>query len=85
MDSGIFDIAVEHEGQIYNGWVNPSDKKGENGRPVSFHVVLMDTSFGFLSYNNGKWSSSEERPAELVVKVGEEIEKHFSLIGGDKK
>ncbi len=79
MEDNIFDIAIEEEGTRYTGWVNPSEKLSESGRPVSFHVVLNGTSFGYLSYNNCKWNVNEERPDNLVIKLGEEIEKHFSM------
>ena len=79
MPDTIFDIKVEYDGKEYKGWVNPSDELKEDGRPVSFHVVLNDTSFGYLSFNDCSWSVNEERPKVLVKAVGKEIEKHYSL------
>jgi len=73
----IFDIEVESEGTTYRGWVNPSDKLDDDGFPVSFHVVLNQTSMGYLSLNNGKWSADEQRPAKLVNAVGEQIARHY--------
>ena len=73
----IFDIEVENDGTTYRGWVNPSDKLNDDGFPVSFHVVLNQTSLGYLSLNNGKWSADEQRPAELVDAVGKQISKHY--------
>jgi len=75
----IFDIEVENDGTYYKGWANPSDKLNDEGFPVSFHVVLNQTSFGHLSYNNGKWSTDEQRPAGLVSAVGNQIERHYNL------
>lgn len=75
----IFDIAFEVDGQRYSGWVNPSGKLSDNGKPISFHVVLNNTSFGYLSYNNREWSVNEDRPAKLVKKAGEAIEKHLMM------
>ena len=77
MKDNIFNIGFEAQGKKYTGWVNPSEKLSEDGRPVSFHVVLDETSFGYLSYNNCKWVANEERPEELINRVGEEIEKHY--------
>ncbi len=71
----IFDISFELDGTTYKGWVNPSGKLNDEGIPVSFHVVLNDTSFGYLSYNNTEWTVNEDRPEALTKKVGEEIEK----------
>jgi hypothetical protein len=73
----IFDIEVENDGTTYRGWVNPSDKLNEHGFPTSFHVVLNQTSMGYLSLNNGKWSADEQRPAALVEAVGEQIARHY--------
>jgi hypothetical protein len=75
----VFDIAFEWDGKPYKGWVSPSDESSANGAPESFHVVLNNTSFGYLSYRDCKWSVHEERPAGLVKLVGKEIEKHFQL------
>ena len=76
----IFDIEVETDGTIYTGWVNPSDKRNSDGFPVSFHVVLNQTSLGHLSLNNGVWSADEQRPAALVEAVGEQIARHYQSI-----
>jgi hypothetical protein len=73
----IFDIEVQNDGTAYTGWVNPSDKLNEDGFPVSFHVVLNQTSLGHLSLNNGVWSADEQRPAALVEAVGEQIARHY--------
>jgi hypothetical protein len=80
MEDNIFDISFEHNGQQYTGWVNPSEKLSDGGKPVSFHVVLNDIFFGYLSYNNSKWNVNEQRPEELVCKTGGEIEKHYAVI-----
>ncbi len=79
MEDNIFDISFDEAGKKYSGWVNPSRKLSGAGQPVSFHVVLNDTSFGYLSYNNCKWTVNEERPEELVKKVGKAIEKFYQL------
>ena len=79
MEKTIFDIELEFEGNKYKGWVNPSDKLNEQGAPVSFHVVLNNTSFGYLSFQNCTWTINEERPAALVKLVAKEIEKHYQL------
>jgi len=79
MEDKIFDISFENGGRRYTGWVNPSDKTDANGKSVSFHVVLDGVSFGYLSFNNCKWSINEDRPAALVEAVGHEIEKRYKL------
>jgi hypothetical protein len=80
MEENIFDIALEYEGQSFQGWVHPSEKQDETGKPVSFNVVLNEVHFGYLSFDQCKWMINEERPAGLVEAVGKEIEKHYSLV-----
>ena len=75
MEQEIFDISFESGGQVYKGWVNPSEKLNDTGAPSSYHVVLNEVSFGYLSFNDCKWTINEERPTPLVKAVGEEIEK----------
>jgi hypothetical protein len=78
-ENNIFDIAFELDGTDYKGWVNPSDKVNDSGMPASFHVVLNETSFGYLSYNNDEWTVNEDRPEGLIKRVGKEIEKHYAV------
>ena len=78
MQDHIFDIEFTYNGLSYKGWVNPSDKLNSEGKPVSFHVVLNDTSFGYLAYQGTKWNVNEERPLELVEKIGRQIETHYN-------
>ena len=73
----IFDIEVQNDGTTYTGWVNPSDKLNDDGFPASFHVVLNRTSMGYLTLNHGKWSADEQRPAELIEAVGEQISRYY--------
>jgi competence protein ComGC len=78
-EKNIFDIAFEHDGTTYKGWVNPSDKVNDSGMPASFHVVLNDISFGYLSHNNDEWTVNEDRPEGLIKQVGKQIEKHYAV------
>jgi hypothetical protein len=57
------------------GWLAWND----DGIPASFHVVLNETSFGYLSFSNGKWRADQQRPAELVDAVGEYIQQHYKI------
>ena len=79
MEDTIFDIAFELDGKHYTGWVNPSDKKDNAGKPVSFHVVLNDESFGYFSFHDCRWSVNEDRPEGLVELIGKQIEKHYQI------
>jgi hypothetical protein len=75
----IFDISFELDGTKYKGWVNPSDKLNDAGMPASFHVVLNENSFGYVSQNNDEWSVNEDRPEGLTKQIGKEIEKHYAV------
>ena len=79
MEDNIFDISFEADNTVYKGWVNPSEKVDEKGTPVSFHVVLNEVAFGYLSYKDCKWMINEDRPEKLVKLAGKEIEKHYQL------
>lgn len=79
MEDKIFDIAFQHDGREYKGWVNPSDKLNESGNPSSYHVVLNNVSFGYLSFDNCEWAINEDRPEAMIDAVGKEIEKYYKL------
>ena len=79
MKDKIFDISFEANGQVYKGWVNPSDAVNEQGLPASYHVVLNDVSFGHLSFDRCKWTINEDRPAMLVEAAGKAIEKKYEI------
>jgi hypothetical protein len=79
MEDNIFDISFEFDNKQYKGWVNASDDLNDSGTPVSFHVVLDDVSFGYLSFQECNWMIDEERPEGLVKQVGKQIEKHYQL------
>lgn len=79
MEDKIFDIIFKVNGKEYKGWVNPSDKLNDTGVPVSFHVVLNETAFGYLSFRDCKWMINEDRPPELVSAVGKQIEEHYQI------
>jgi len=70
MNQRTFDISLEHNGIAYQGWVTPSDEAQPNGIPRSFHVVLNETMFGNLSKSGDKWVVDQQRPDEMVEKVG---------------
>jgi hypothetical protein len=74
----IFDIEFDCDGKHYKGWVNPSGELHDDGQPACFHVVLNKVSFGYLSFADGKWISGEQRPAELVEKVGMLIQQQYN-------
>ena len=79
MEDKIFDISFEYGNKQYQGWVNPSEDLNDAGSPVSFHVVLDDTSFGYVSFKDCKWMVNEERPEGMVKQIGRQIERHYQL------
>lgn len=74
----IVDIEFDCDGKHYKGWINPSEELHNDGLPASFHVVLNNVSFGYLSFTNGQWSSEEQRPADLVETVGNLIQQNYN-------
>lgn len=74
MNDKTFNIVLDYEGTHYEGWVTPSDKKGTDGKPKSFHVVLNETMFGNLSFSNNNWTVDEQRPEGLTNEVGKYIQ-----------
>jgi hypothetical protein len=75
MTESFFTISFQHGGLEYNGRVSP-EKKDADGNYTSWHVVLNDIFFGYLSRTPNNWSCTEWRPEELVAIVGEQIDQH---------
>lgn len=71
------DIALDFDGMHYAGWATPSDHLHENGWPKSFHVVLNETFFGNVSFDNGKWLVDEQRPDGMADVVGAAIQSKY--------
>lgn len=65
-----FNIDFDYNGLHYTGRVSP-EKKDKHGKYISWHVVLNEIFFGYLTRNNDKWTCSEWRPQELTGIVGE--------------
>jgi hypothetical protein len=63
-------LSLVHEHQRYEGWATPSDKHHTDGHASSYHVVLNEVFFGDMSFTQGNWVISEQRPHELVAAVG---------------
>ena len=78
MTTEIFDISLSFDGKLFNGWVRPSEKKDDSGKPVSYHVVLNDVFFGNVSFND-TWIVDDQRPRGLVQAVGACIEAHRNV------
>jgi hypothetical protein len=49
MEKTSLTIALEYDGQSYEGWATPSDKRHADGYAKSYHVVLNGVIFGDLS------------------------------------
>jgi hypothetical protein len=79
MQDTIIDITFEYDEIKYTGTVHPSEKLNESGTPASFEVVLNNSLFGNLSFEDCKWVSNEKRPSQLVKQIGRQIEKHYQF------
>jgi hypothetical protein len=77
METKQINIAIHYDGIHYTGWAIPSDRKKDDGKPASFHVVLNDTLFGNVSHNGTSWVVDEQRPQPLTDKVGDYLKEHL--------
>jgi hypothetical protein len=66
-------LSFSHADIIYEGWATPSDHQHPDGMASSYHVVLNETFFGDMSYQDGHWTISEQRPADLVAATGKAL------------
>jgi len=73
MDNDFIHADLSVEGIHYDGRISPERK---HGKIVSWHVVLNDVFFGYISQDDGIWKVTEQRPHELVQAVGSYIEKN---------
>jgi hypothetical protein len=75
MEHDYYTIQFDYGGVHYNGRVTPETKAGQHA-PSSWHVVLNDVFFGYLSRQGVHWNVTEQRPHELVQEVGKQIALH---------
>jgi hypothetical protein len=73
MDDDFIAADLHYGGMHYIGRISPERKHGEL---VSWHVVLNDTFFGYMSHNGNLWTVTEQRPDGLVQAVGHYIDTH---------
>jgi hypothetical protein len=73
MTQTYYSIVFDYDGIHYNGLVTP-EVKAHQDKPSSYHVVLNEVFFGYVSRNKNQWQVSEQRPDGLVQKVGKQIE-----------
>jgi hypothetical protein len=75
MEKKSLPLRLDQDGQTYSGWATPSDQRHPDGYAKSYHVVLNEVFFGDLSFHDGSWAISEQRPHLLVAAVGQAIER----------
>jgi hypothetical protein len=76
MTEDFFPVSFNYHGVAYEGRVSPG-RTDEQGNPSSFHVVLNNVFFGYMSKTDRHWQVSEQRPAELAEMVGFCIDNHL--------
>jgi hypothetical protein len=84
MNNEPIDIALDFDGIHYSGWATPAEKHHENGWPKSFHVVLNETFFGNVSFDDGKWLVDEQRPDGMANAVGAAIQSKYKPVASVK-
>ncbi len=75
MTEDFFPISFTYHGVAYEGRISPEQKK-EDATVASYHVVLNNVFFGFLSKDGKHWLVNEQRPQELVELVGSCIDNY---------
>ena len=71
MEKDIIPIKFDGFGMEYQGWATPSPERYEDGEPKHYKVMLNKMFFGNFFLDKGKWFADTQQPAELVVAVGE--------------
>ncbi len=66
-------IAFDYDQVNYRGWATPAETHHAYALAKSYHVVLNGTFFGEMSYADGHWTVSEQRPKPLVAATGSAI------------
>jgi hypothetical protein len=74
-----FKLALDFEGQHYDGMITPASEKGVNGMPVFFRVVIGDELFAYLCCADHGWYVAEEQgqPKDLVNAIGNYIMDYY--------
>jgi hypothetical protein len=72
MEQDYYTIQFDYDGIHYDGRVTP-ELKAHQQSPSSWHVVLNDVFFGYLSKQGAHWNVTEQRPHALVQEVGKHI------------
>ena len=75
MEQDYYTIQFDHDGIHYDGRVTP-ETTSHHESPGSWHVVLNEVFFGYVSKQGAHWNVSEQRPQELVQAVGQQIALH---------
>jgi hypothetical protein len=78
MTEDFFTIHFNYNNVYYEGRVSP-EHPDDTGNPSSYHVVLNNVFFGYLSKNGRHWQVNEQRPEPLVELVGACIENNKHL------
>ena len=79
MEQDYYTIAFDFDGIHYDGRVTP-EIKPHHDTPSSWHVVLNEVFFGYLSKQGEHWNVNEQRPHALVQAVGKQIALHSKAV-----
>lgn len=77
--SATIPVSVHFGGRHYQGTVTPSKKKGLDGKPLYFRVMVNNEFFCFLSRGDDGWNelNGDRRRKTLVEAIGECIAAHY--------
>ncbi|MBV9986540.1 MAG: hypothetical protein JO301_02610 [Chitinophagaceae bacterium] len=83
MTENFFPVSFTYHGVAYEGRVSP-EHTDDQGNTSSYHVVLNNVFFGYMSRNGRHWQVSEQRPAELAEMVGFCIDNYYEKLLQDE-
>ena len=74
-----FKLSLTYNHRHYEGIITPSEKRGRDGIPECFHVVIDNKTFANLCCGDGGWTDREknDQPDGLVNAIGNYILEYY--------
>ncbi|HVS98688.1 MAG TPA: hypothetical protein VHE54_19485 [Puia sp.] len=72
-------LSLDFEGRHYDGTITPSGKRGANGVPVYFRVMLGDSLFAYICCTDNGWRArdGQQQHNGLVTAIGNYIMEYY--------
>lgn len=77
MERNSIPVNFRHAGMTYAGWATPIAEPGAGSdeQITTWHVVLNQLYFGYMTLQQDHWTVSTQWPQDLIEIVGKELEK----------